>query len=112
MIHRNKTKAIHDYCLECAGDTFKDVTLCHLSDCPLWEYRIGAHVSSPRYAKRVRDAIARYPEDVAEVAKACGQPVEALFFPTATMPHGSFRGRAPRTGKGAGGAKSCHIEAE
>ena len=34
-------KAIRAYCLECSGDSFRNVKLCVMSDCPLYPYRMG-----------------------------------------------------------------------
>lgn len=36
-----RSKAILKKCLECSGDTSKEVTLCHIFDCPLWQFRFG-----------------------------------------------------------------------
>jgi hypothetical protein len=69
----NKLKCIRDFCLGCAGDSPKEVTLCHLSDCPLWEFRTGSHISSPVYKKRFRGAVERNPEDVRELLAEDGK---------------------------------------
>ena len=63
----NRAKAIAKYCLECSGESPKEVTLCHLFDCPLWQYRIGARVSTKHYNKRIKGAIKRYETDVKEL---------------------------------------------
>lgn len=63
----NKLKCIRDFCLACAGDSHKEVSLCHLTDCHLWEYRTGNHVSSPVYKRRMATAAKNYPEDVREL---------------------------------------------
>jgi len=34
-------KAIHAKCLNCSGDQPKEVRLCPLRDCALWNYRMG-----------------------------------------------------------------------
>ena len=65
----NKLKCIRSFCLDCAGESSTEVTLCHLTDCPLWEYRTGNHVSSPVYKKRFAGAIERNPEIVSEILK-------------------------------------------
>jgi len=58
-----KQKAIHSYCLDCSGNSHKEVTLCHLFDCPLWEYRCGCHIKSSRYKTRIESAFKRYKEE-------------------------------------------------
>ena len=37
----NRAKAIAKYCIECSNESVKEVTLCHLFDCPLWPHRFG-----------------------------------------------------------------------
>lgn len=34
-------KAIRAKCLDCSGGQFKEVRLCPVQDCPLYEYRSG-----------------------------------------------------------------------
>lgn len=34
-------KAIRAYCLECSNQQPSEVRDCHLTDCPLWPYRMG-----------------------------------------------------------------------
>ena len=63
----NRAKAIAKHCLECSGDSPKEVTLCHLFDCPLWQYRIGAGVKTKHYKKRIKGAIKRYETEVKEL---------------------------------------------
>jgi len=62
-----KQKAIARYCKDCSGDSSKEVTLCILFDCPLWEYRCGYHVSSNSYNPRIENAFRRYELDVKEL---------------------------------------------
>ena len=38
---RSPLKAIRQYCIECAGDSMPEVRQCHLTDCPLYGYRMG-----------------------------------------------------------------------
>ena len=33
--------AIRQHCLECSGGIPKEVRYCHITDCPLYEYRFG-----------------------------------------------------------------------
>jgi hypothetical protein len=64
-----KQRAISVFCKECAGDSFKEVTLCHLFDCPLWPWRTGLHISSKGYAERIAAGLSKYPEEVVELVK-------------------------------------------
>jgi hypothetical protein len=34
-------KAIRQHCIECSGDSTKEVKICELADCPLYPYRMG-----------------------------------------------------------------------
>lgn len=34
-------KVIRKKCLDCCGNQFSEVRLCHITDCPLWPYRMG-----------------------------------------------------------------------
>ena len=65
----NKSVRIRDYCLACSGDSPKEVTLCHIFDCPLWPFRTGSFISSSTYRIRIDKAFANFLEDVAALAK-------------------------------------------
>lgn len=39
---RSAISAIKLFCLECVGDSLKDVKECTVVACPLWQYRPGA----------------------------------------------------------------------
>lgn len=43
-----KSKSIRRYCLECAGESTKDVAFCTAPACPLWEHRLGVRLDSTR----------------------------------------------------------------
>lgn len=50
----NRTKAIASKCLECSGGSSKEVTLCHIFDCPLWPFRFGtANLNTQRFNARM-----------------------------------------------------------
>lgn len=34
-------KAIRAYCMDCSNQSFKEVRLCVIPDCPLFQYRFG-----------------------------------------------------------------------
>jgi len=64
-----KQGAIADFCKECAGGSAKEVTLCHLFDCPLWPWRTGTHVSSKYYTERITAGLENCSAEVAELVK-------------------------------------------
>ena len=63
-----KQKAIAKKCLECSGDSPKEVTLCHFFKCPLWKYRCGYHIKTTRYKKRLEIAQGKYSRDFKELS--------------------------------------------
>lgn len=58
-------KAIHKNCLECAGDEAKEVTLCSVTDCPLWGLRMGSILHNKDAQDRFETTQKRYPEEFA-----------------------------------------------
>ncbi len=62
-----RSKAIARKCHECAGDSAKEVTLCHIFDCPLWEYRTGSSIDSNQYGRRIKGAWERYKPEFNEL---------------------------------------------
>ena len=34
-------KAIRDHCIDCSGDSYKEVKYCVIHNCPLYPYRMG-----------------------------------------------------------------------
>jgi hypothetical protein len=48
-----KQKAIYLKCIDCSGGDRKDVLFCSLSECSLWEYRCGCHISSVKYRAKI-----------------------------------------------------------
>jgi hypothetical protein len=65
----NKRRAIREKCLECSGDSPKEVTLCHLFDCPIWPFRTGSFITSSLYRTRIDKTFAKYPDEVAALAE-------------------------------------------
>ena len=61
-----RQKAIAKKCLECSGNA-KEVTLCHLFDCPLWSFRTGSSLKV--YKERMKRAFSRYQEEWKELEK-------------------------------------------
>lgn len=64
-----RSKAIAKKCLECSNDSPKEVTLCHLFDCPLWEFRFGNSLKSRNFKERMGRAKLRYPEEFSKIKK-------------------------------------------
>ena len=63
-----RAKAIKKKCLECGGSN-KEVTLCHIFDCTLWEYRTGGHISSEAYKRRMTTARKNYKSELSELER-------------------------------------------
>ncbi len=59
-----RARAIATHCKECSGGSPKEVTLCHLSDCPLWVYRCGDHIRTKAYKERMGNALKAYAKDI------------------------------------------------
>ncbi|KPJ65095.1 hypothetical protein AMJ44_11005 [candidate division WOR-1 bacterium DG_54_3] len=65
----NKSNAIRNKCLECSGDSPKEVTLCLTVDCPLWQFRFGYSNKDRRYKQRMEAAKRNYPEEYKKIMK-------------------------------------------
>lgn len=79
----NRTKAIKAKCLECAGDTYREVLLCVLFDCPLWEFRTGQDARSGGYQRRMLKLKEDYGEEL-EMLRKAGYDVDQFWrFPAA-----------------------------
>jgi hypothetical protein len=95
-----KAKAIKEFCYGCAGDSPKEVTLCHIFDCTLWEYRTGSHVSSTSYQRRIEAAFKNYKKEFNELAR---EGVDlAIFRAPCAAGSCSARKRGSARGKGKG----------
>ena len=77
MNRLTRRQAIRLKCLECAGDSPKEVKLCHIFDCPLWDYRCGFSVNSSQYHERIEKAKVRFAKELKELS-AIG--VDTAFF--------------------------------
>lgn len=62
-------KRIAMKCLDCSGGISKEVTLCHLFDCPLWAARFGFPLKSNRYQQRMKRAENNYVNEFKELKK-------------------------------------------
>ena len=65
----NKARAIKLNCLDCSGDSPKEVTLCHIVECPLWPFRFGYSTKDKRYKKRMESAKRNYPKEYQEISE-------------------------------------------
>ncbi len=65
----SKSKDIRDHCLDCAGGSPKEVTLCQVIACTLWPHRFGCSYKSKRFRERMESARARYPGEYADIVK-------------------------------------------
>ena len=68
-----KSQAIRLKCLDCSGNTPKEVTLCHIVDCPLWQYRFGCSFKSKQYKQRMERAKKKYSADYQEMQNALSE---------------------------------------
>jgi hypothetical protein len=93
----SKRTAIKSYCRECAGGTYPEVILCHLTDCPLWPYRTG--YSAAVTAKSMKMALAKHPDIAKELADL---GLDAHFLQSAIKKHAMGRGKSGRTGQTTG----------
>ena len=64
-----RSKAIAAKCLDCSGGSPMEVTLCHIVDCTLWEYRFGYSMESHHFDDRMKRMKKRSPKDFAEMLK-------------------------------------------
>ncbi len=55
-VPRSRPRAIREHCTECAGGNPQEVTLCGLTDCPLWGFRFGGKPLGKSFIKRMEDA--------------------------------------------------------
>ena len=71
VLTRRRTirRAVGEKCLDCSGGLAREVTLCGVDECPLWEYRTGFHVSTSVYKDRMRKASISCCDDLASIKK-------------------------------------------
>lgn len=48
-----KARAIREMCRKCTCDQESEIKYCNLVECPLWEWRMSYHTSSPRYQRAI-----------------------------------------------------------
>jgi len=65
----NRRRAIYLKCLDCCGDSWKEVLICQVFDCPLWQFRTGDTIGSARYKRRIRAIFTKKTEDITELQK-------------------------------------------
>jgi len=59
--YSTRAYAIRSKCLDCCGDSPKEVALCPCTQCPLWPYRFGTGTRARRIVAEEREA--RIPPD-------------------------------------------------
>ena len=97
---KGPVKAIGDFCIDCVGTVY-ETPLCHISDCPLWPYRLGCRPTNSKYTRRIKAAWASKPEAVAELA-AQGKTLQDLLGSATRRPRQRKTGPAPTPDKGLG----------
>ncbi|MEI8371856.1 MAG: hypothetical protein WCJ35_03370 [Planctomycetota bacterium] len=40
-IRKSPLQAVKQYCRECSGDSYTETQQCHITNCPLYQYRLG-----------------------------------------------------------------------
>jgi hypothetical protein len=93
----SKRTAIKAYCRECAGGTYPEVILCHLTDCPLWPYRTGYSAAST--AKSAKQALIRHPDIAKELADL---GLDACFSQNAIKKPATWRRKSTGAGQTTG----------
>ena len=74
----NKANAIRKNCLECAGGSPKEVTLCHIVYCPLWPFRFGYSINDRRFKARMKAAARTDSEQFEEVRKLVSEYLQNM----------------------------------
>lgn len=41
LVKKSLLRVIREKCLDCCGYQHSEVRRCHITDCPLWEFRMG-----------------------------------------------------------------------
>jgi len=81
-----KAEAIKAKCQECETGP-KGVTLCHLIDCPLWEFRFGNSMSSKYFWERMKKAQKTYEKDFRNMIKVLKDYIRTPDF---SLKRGSY----------------------
>jgi len=61
-----RSTAIAKKCLECSGSS-KETTLCHIFDCPLWQFRFGTSLINKTFDIRMQSIKTRYPKEFVDI---------------------------------------------
>ena len=85
-----RSEAIRLKCLDCAGMSRKEVTLCMIFDCPLWPYRMGSCATATSYVERMAKAEKNYPVESREFRKALTDCLENECFSSLSGPQGAI----------------------
>lgn len=56
----NRAQAVRNHCFDCAGNS-KEVTLCQIFDCPLWEYRMSGSIKGKVFRDRMEGIKKHWP---------------------------------------------------
>ncbi len=73
-----RSRAIRLHCLDCAGGSSKEVTLCRIASCPLWQYRFGNSLDNKFFLSRMNKAKTSYPKDFPEMLSALKQQLKYI----------------------------------
>ena len=75
----NKSRAIKLNCSECSGNSPKEVSICSIFDCPLWQYRFGYPMKDKRFEKRMTAVKKNYPEEYQEMLNALSDYISDIL---------------------------------
>jgi len=70
-------KSIRKKCLECCGDSPKEVCLCHIFDCYLWFYRFGCTPESEIFKRRTERIKKDFQNELKDLE---GMDVDTSYF--------------------------------
>jgi hypothetical protein len=62
-------KAIRIKCLECCCDSSHEVKNCHITDCPLWPYRLGRKLTATEAAEYTGEGTPSLKSDIVSAQK-------------------------------------------
>ena len=74
----NKSRIVWFKCLDCSGDSPKNVTLCSIVDCSLWPYRFGYSVKDKRFVGRMQTVARNYPREYQEFIQTISEFVQNI----------------------------------
>ena len=75
-VSTSPSRAVYLKCMECSGDSAKEVTLCVVADCALWSNRFGYAIENRQYKKRMMKARETFGNEAVEAEKMVRERLE------------------------------------